>query len=414
MVRTFTVRNDGASTLTLGVPIVPLGFSLVAGDPLVGSLAPGAFDTFQVQMDTSSGGTRSGDISVANNDSSENPFNFTIAGTVNYAPVVNAPNVTAQQDQWLLASSLFSVSDADGDPMTQYEFIDNTATAGSGYIWVGGATPAAGSTITVTAANLASVWVRGGVNNGVDGLQVRANDGFGWSNWANFNVTTRLPNRAPVVTAPGNGVAVNTAVAASTLFSVTDADGDTPTIYRFWDPAGGGRFTVNGVTQASNANIDVLAANLGTVNYVGGATPGSETEWVQVFDGFEWSAWQSWSMQSVSDAAGNTNGTARAVPLPLNPTAQSFTDWVGNGDSADVYQFSLGSPGALNLNLTGASTPVNIAIRDAGNNAVFSTTTAGATPASLNVGPLATGTYFASITPTLPNSTFYTLALSSV
>ena len=52
VVRTFTVRNDGGSTLTLGTPTLPAGFSLVASDPLVSSLAPGASDTFQVQMST--------------------------------------------------------------------------------------------------------------------------------------------------------------------------------------------------------------------------------------------------------------------------------------------------------------------------------------------------------------------------
>ena len=85
VVRTFTVRNDGGSTLTLGTPTLPAGFSLMAGDPLVSSLAPGASDTFQVQMSTTSTGTKSGQISISNNDSNESPFNFSITGTVNAA-----------------------------------------------------------------------------------------------------------------------------------------------------------------------------------------------------------------------------------------------------------------------------------------------------------------------------------------
>ena len=83
VVRTFTVRNDGGSTLTLGTPTLPAGFSLVASDPLVSSLAPGASDTFQVQMSMTSTGTKSGQISFSNNDSNESPFNFSITGAVN-------------------------------------------------------------------------------------------------------------------------------------------------------------------------------------------------------------------------------------------------------------------------------------------------------------------------------------------
>ena len=88
VVRTFTVRNDGGSILTLGTPALPVGFSLVAGDQLVSSLAPGASDTFQVQMSTTTTGTKSGEISFITNDSNENPFNFSIAGTVTTPPEI--------------------------------------------------------------------------------------------------------------------------------------------------------------------------------------------------------------------------------------------------------------------------------------------------------------------------------------
>ncbi len=78
--RTFTVRNDGGSALTLGAVTVPAGFTLTEGLP--GSLAPGASDPFTVRLDTATAGTMSGDISFATNDSDENPFTFRITGTV--------------------------------------------------------------------------------------------------------------------------------------------------------------------------------------------------------------------------------------------------------------------------------------------------------------------------------------------
>src|SRR5262249_42269147 len=79
----FTVRNDGGSTLTTSGLVLPSGFSLVEG--LSSSIAPNSSDTFTIQLDTTSTGTKSGQISFATNDSNENPFNFSITGTVNTA-----------------------------------------------------------------------------------------------------------------------------------------------------------------------------------------------------------------------------------------------------------------------------------------------------------------------------------------
>ncbi len=81
LTRTFTVRNDGTAALTLGLPTLPSGYSL--SESLVTSLATGAQDMFTVVLNTGTAGTFSGQISISNNDSNENPFNFSITGTVN-------------------------------------------------------------------------------------------------------------------------------------------------------------------------------------------------------------------------------------------------------------------------------------------------------------------------------------------
>ncbi len=64
--RTFTVTNRGNGTLTLGVPSLPAGFSLLEG--LNSTLAPGASDTFTVGMDTSGHGSYAGTVSIPTND----------------------------------------------------------------------------------------------------------------------------------------------------------------------------------------------------------------------------------------------------------------------------------------------------------------------------------------------------------
>jgi hypothetical protein len=90
--RTFRVRNDGGSALTLGSISVPSGFSVV--DPLVGPLAAGAMESFTVALTTGSAGNRSGQVSFSTNDANENPFNFAISGVVS-APVQSGQGVTA-------------------------------------------------------------------------------------------------------------------------------------------------------------------------------------------------------------------------------------------------------------------------------------------------------------------------------
>lgn len=86
IVQTFTVKNTGTQDLTLVEPIaLPAGYSLVQGFAAT-SLAPGASTTFSIQLDAGSVGAFSGEVSFANNDADENPFNFTITGNVTALP----------------------------------------------------------------------------------------------------------------------------------------------------------------------------------------------------------------------------------------------------------------------------------------------------------------------------------------
>ena len=82
--RFYRIQNDGNVTLTLGTPSLPSGYTLTDG--LSSSLAPGASDTFTVRLDNAVVGTKSGQIVISNNDSDENPFNFSITGVVRGTP----------------------------------------------------------------------------------------------------------------------------------------------------------------------------------------------------------------------------------------------------------------------------------------------------------------------------------------
>ncbi len=77
----FRVTNKGGSTLRINGVTVPSGFSVTDG--LGSSIAPGASDTLTIRLDSSSAGTKSGNINISSNDGDENPFNFAITGKVN-------------------------------------------------------------------------------------------------------------------------------------------------------------------------------------------------------------------------------------------------------------------------------------------------------------------------------------------
>jgi len=82
LTKTFTVVNLGAptTTLNLGSITLPAGYSL---DSQLGAtiLGGGQSTTFVVKLNAIAAGDYSGQISIASDDSNENPFNFTIAGS---------------------------------------------------------------------------------------------------------------------------------------------------------------------------------------------------------------------------------------------------------------------------------------------------------------------------------------------
>ncbi|WP_369385263.1 choice-of-anchor D domain-containing protein [Jejuia pallidilutea] len=83
---TFTIQNTGTGTLNLtGGPLVNIS-GAHAGDFTVttnpsSSIAPSGSTTFTITFNPSATGLRTATVSIANNDSNENPYNFNIQGT---------------------------------------------------------------------------------------------------------------------------------------------------------------------------------------------------------------------------------------------------------------------------------------------------------------------------------------------
>ena len=189
------------------------------------------------------------------------------------------------------ASSLFTVGDADNDAITAYRFWDGTTDPSSGHFELNGVVqPQTGSAIEITAAQLAGLTYKPGTV--ADDLWFRANDGQTWSDWTHFTENPP-PNHAPVVTGSNQSVPNGTEVLVSSLFGVSDTDGDQIIAYRFWDGTNNlasGHLEVNNVVQAQSPSaFEVPATQIGGVTYTAGAVP--DDLWVRAFDGHTWSDW---------------------------------------------------------------------------------------------------------------------------
>jgi hypothetical protein len=128
-----------------------------------------------------------------------------------------------------------------------------------------------------------------------DNIQIRAFDGAAWSaadsaHWSPFTISVAA-NHAPVVTTADITATPGQPLALSSLFGVSDADGDAITEYQIWDGTAdpsSGHFAVGGVTQAARTVIDIPASQLGQVSFLAGST--TDILQVRAFDGRSWSA----------------------------------------------------------------------------------------------------------------------------
>ena len=299
--------------------------------------APACEPTFQ-------SGSGSDDLWVRANDGTlwSAWTEFHVTAPIDLGPTVSVANLTASHGQSFAGSSLFSnYSDPFGDPATQYDFWDTGA--GGGHFVLNGTALGANQHNIIAAAQLSQLNYQSG--SGTDTLWVRANDGTTWGAWSNtFTVTAPLDN-APIVHV--SNVALthgNANPVASTLFSVTDADGDSIATYAFWDNgAGGGQFVLNGVAQPNGREIDVTAAQLPQLSYQAGS--GTDTLWVKANDGVEWGNWSSgFTVTAPPDQAPVVTASNLVTTLGAQLSAATLFS-VMDADNDTIMQYDLWDTG---------------------------------------------------------------------
>jgi predicted outer membrane repeat protein len=85
----FTIQNTGTANLTLTTPMTLGGANAdqfsIQGQP-ASPVAPGGSTTFTVRFSPTSAGAKTAAISIVNNDSNENPYDFSVQGTGTSTP----------------------------------------------------------------------------------------------------------------------------------------------------------------------------------------------------------------------------------------------------------------------------------------------------------------------------------------
>jgi len=307
VVRTFTIQNTGTSALSLtgSSPYVVIGgtnagdFSVSTPYPSSSITANGS-TTFNITFDPSAVGTRSATLSIANDDSDENPYNFSIQGTgTNTAPAVSGlpTDIAVTED---LSSNIdlsgASFSDADGDALivTLTASVGTFTASSGGSVTVGG-TGTGTLTLSGTAGNIntfldtpSNIKYTGALNVNGDNaaiFTVNANDGLVNPSLGTVNIDISAVNDNPAITGLPSDVTVLEDVASNvdlSAASFTDVDAASGTVTLTLTvgagnltASSGGSVTVTGsgtttiALSGTVANIDTYLNTASNIKYTG-------------------------------------------------------------------------------------------------------------------------------------------------
>jgi len=148
--RTFTIKNDGSSDLTLSgaLPVSLSGtdaadFS-VTSQPGEGVLTPGSSTTFTVQFSPTGLGLRMAVVNLASDDADEGAFTFAIAGKgVPNVPDISIENTSYHKnltvgtsDTEVISIMNHGVGDLKYEITSEYDFRDSDHPSGPTYDWI--------------------------------------------------------------------------------------------------------------------------------------------------------------------------------------------------------------------------------------------------------------------------------------
>jgi hypothetical protein len=152
--------------------------------------------------------------------------------------------------------------------------------------------------------------------------------------WKPINAT----DAAPVLTPNSSSILVSHSnpVAASTLFTASDQDGDGIAQYDFWGTGtAGGHWLLNGNALPNSQDNFINASQLSQVTYQGGA--GAETIWMRASDGIQYGTWKFINATDTAPAVTPTN--VNITVSYTEPVAASTLFKASDADGDSIAQF---------------------------------------------------------------------------
>ncbi len=406
--RTFTIRNTGAAALTLyGTPLVEIGGTHAADFTVIvdpsSTIARNVSTTFQVRFDPGGIGLRSATITIYNNDSNEDPYNFAIQGT-GLAPEMDVQGNSVSIPDGDTAPSLsdhtdFGSLDILTGTIDRTFTIRNLGTAtesllltGSPRVQIAGANGADFSVVTQPASGTVAV-------NGSVTFVVRFNPSAVGLRSAEITVANTDPDEnpynfsiqgtgtaTPEMDVRGNGVSIADGDAAPSVTDSTDfGSGDilTDTITRTFTifNTGSADLSLTGTprVEITGANAgDFLVSqqpSSGVVPAGGGSLTfrvtfnptltGLRQAEIRIFNGDSDENPYNFTVQGTGTAAPEIKVTGRDVEIASGDATPSVADDTDFGNApvsgaTVTHTFKIRNPGSAVLTLTGGSPHVSV------------------------------------------------------
>ncbi|HIF26774.1 MAG TPA: hypothetical protein EYG18_09555 [Micavibrio sp.] len=286
-----------------------------------------------------------------------------------FAPTASGNDATIGINEVVLASTIISANDADGNTLT-YEVWDSGRAWSSGYFELNGSKLATQQGHTLTEQQFSELNIVGGSDNGTETMWIRVSDGTFTSAWDSFTLTTSgavpASNTVPTVTANNLTLGESESVQLSTIVTASDADGDALT-YEVWDGnsnAQSGYIEFSGSKLSAGRGHTFSEADFLTLNLIGGTKNGSEYFWVRVSDGDDTTAWQKWTlttdMATIVAGGGNNAPTVSADNFTLARNDSVLANTIITASDADGDELTYevwdgsGSAGSSYLELNGS------------------------------------------------------------
>ena len=259
-----------------------------------------------------------------------------------YKPVVTATPGSVLETEAIKIETLFDVSDADGSPILRYYFVDRRFNNNGGHFIFDNVRLPSAQWFIVEADELDRLrYIGGSFGTQTENVGVRVYDGKFWSDTVDFAVTTTPNLFRPVVNAFQIDTPTGRSVRADSMFSWSDADGNSAKFFAFYDTgpdATSGYFTVNGVKQAAEQWFVVEGKDLTSVRYQTSQVASYENFRVRVFDGRYWSIVDAAQIRSVPRPKIEVLDLEMAVDTLEKISISSLFNKIDNGPDYIQYQ----------------------------------------------------------------------------